>query len=191
MWRELARKKRHYNVQPLRTKKEIDTFLQILGVPVEGKRNQLLFLIGINNGLRTSDIVTLKVKDVKEDNPYIVEQKTGKVRQLYLKNMRPIIDSYIVGKKNSDWLFPSRQGGHIERNTVYVIFREAAKLMGRNDIGTHTMRKTFGYHYYQKTHDVATLMKIFNHSSESVTKRYIGIESDDIKKTMDSFHLGF
>ena len=37
-------------------------------------------------------------------------------------------------------------------------------MIGRRDIGTHTMRKTFGYTYYQSTKDVATLMEIFNHS---------------------------
>ncbi|BDP82253.1 hypothetical protein EfmAA290_29290 (plasmid) [Enterococcus faecium] len=47
--------------------------------------------------------------------------------------------------------------------------------LGRDDIGTHTLRKTFGYHYYKKTRDIATLMFIFNHSSQAITKRYIGI----------------
>lgn len=62
--------------------------------------------------------------------------------------------------------------------------------MHRQDIGTHTLRKTFGYHYYQQTHDIATLMILLNHSSESVTKRYLGIEELDIQNALKGFRLG-
>ena len=62
--------------------------------------------------------------------------------------------------------------------------------MGRDDFGTHTMRKTFGYHYYRQTHDIATLMAIFNHSSQQITKRYIGITEDEINESLDKFRLG-
>lgn len=56
-------------------------------------------------------------------------------------------------------------------------------------VGTHTMRKTFGYHYYKRTKDVATLMEIFNHSAPSITKRYIGITQDEIDKSLEDFML--
>ena len=42
------------------------------------------------------------------------------------------------------------------------------------------MRKTFGYHHYQKFKDIAMLQKIFNHSTPQVTLRYIGIDQDQI-----------
>lgn len=58
---------------------------------------------------------------------------------------------------------------------------KAAEHFGIEErIGTHTLRKTFGYHYYLKTHDVGTLMKLFNHSSETVTLCYIGITDDTL-----------
>jgi len=52
------------------------------------------------------------------------------------------------------------------------------------------MRKTFGFHHYQRYKDVAILQEIFNHSSPSFTMRYIGITEDDINKTLDDFRLG-
>ncbi|GEQ34220.1 hypothetical protein B795N_21020 [Marinilactibacillus psychrotolerans] len=45
--------------------------------------------------------------------------------------------------------------------------------------------------YYKKTKDVATLMEIFGHSSEKITKRYIGINEDEISETLLNFRLGF
>jgi len=47
------------------------------------------------------------------------------------------------------------------------------------------MRKTFGYHYYKKTKDVALLMDLFNHSSQSVTLRYIGINQEVINSLIN------
>ena len=118
-----------------------------------------------------SDIVKLKKKDViSSKNPRIVEQKTGKTRILYLSSLQELIQDYTKDLKPEDYLFPSTKGGHLEVNTVYQMFQKVAALLDRDDIGTHTLRKTFGYHYYKKTKDVATLMEIFGHSSEKITK---------------------
>jgi integrase len=64
------------------------------------------------------------------------------------------------------------------------------EYLERNDIGTHTMRKTFGYHYYKATIDIAMLQDIFNHSAPSITKRYIGITQDEIDKSLEGYRLG-
>ena len=164
-----------YNVQPLRTQQEINDFLFCLRRNKNAERDVFLFLIGINSGLRMSDIVKLKKKDViSSKNPRIVEQKTGKTRILYLSSLQELIQDYTKDLEPEDYLFPSTKGGHV-----------------RDDIGTHTLRKTFGYHYYKKTKDVATLMEIFGHSSEKITKRYIGINEDEISETLLNFRLGF
>lgn len=120
-----------------------------------------------------------------------MEQKTGKTRILYLVSLQDLIQDYTKALDPADSLFPSSKGGHLEVNTVYQIFQKVARLLGRDDMGTHTLRKTFSYHYYKKTKDVATLMEIFGHSSEKITKRYIGIKEDEISETLLNFRLGF
>lgn len=181
-----------YNVQPLRTQQEINDFLFCLRRNKNAERDVFLFLIGINSGLRMSDIVTLKKKDViSSKNPRIVEQKTGKTRILYLSSLQELIQDYTKDLAPEDYLFASTTGGHLKVNTVYQMFQKVAALLDRDDIGTHTLRKTFGYHYYKKTKDVATLMEIFGHSSEKITKRYIGINEDEISETLLNFRLGF
>ena len=85
------------------------------------------------------------------------------------------------------YLFPSRKGdSHISTTQAYRIITKAGDMIGRRDIGTHTMRKTFGYTYYQATKDVATLMGIFNHSSQKTTLRYIGITEESIENSIKS-----
>ena len=78
----------------------------------------------------------------------------------------------------------------MDRITAYRIIREICSQVGIEDnIGTHTLRKTFGYHFYKKYKDVVLLQKIFNHSSPSITLRYIGIEQDEVYKCYENFIL--
>ena len=70
------------------------------------------------------------------------------------------------------------------------MIREACKKAGLEEkVGTHTMRKTFGYHHYQQFKDVVLLQKIFNHSSPQITLRYIGVEQDEIDDSYKNFVL--
>lgn len=89
-----------------------------------------------------------------------------------------------------DALFKSKFQNRMDRFTAYRILKTACKAAGLNEnIGTHTMRKTFGYHHYKKFKDVAMLQKIFNHSSPQITLKYIGIEQEQIYDSYMNFIL--
>lgn len=77
----------------------------------------------------------------------------------------------------------------ITTTQAYRILNNAAIHIGLTEIGTHTMRKTFGYHHYQQFHDIAILQQIFNHSSPSITMKYLGINQDEIDKSYYNFCL--
>lgn len=187
------------NVQPLRTSEEIEEMKLAIrrgnkGTPKRpdlAERDVLLFLIGINTGLRVNDIVNLKVGDVKGKNLFTIrEGKTRKKREINIGMLRNEIDRYTEGKDKSDYLFKSQKGSKLTTTQVYRILSSAGDFIGRDDIGTHTMRKTFGYHHYKRYKDVAILQEIFNHSAPSITKRYIGIRQDEINDTLNDFRLG-
>lgn len=179
------------NVEPLRTPEEIKEFREALAMSKQADRNLLLFNIGINTGLRIGDIVKLSIEDVRGVSTLRVsEGKTKKPRPVQLNAIMGDIADYLADKPSEGWLFPSRKGNsHITSTQAYRVYAKAADLLGRNDIGTHTGRKTFGYHYYQRTKDVATLMEIFNHADQATTKRYIGIRKDEIADTLKDFRL--
>lgn len=179
------------NVQPLRTKQEIEDMRWALSRYATA-RDLFMFNFGINTGLRVSDIVPLRVIDVKGKSHLIItEQKTGKSKRFLLpKATREAIEDYVRGMEDEDYLFASRKGSsHISTTQAYRSLQKAAEALGREDIGSHTLRKTFGYHHYKCNKDVATLQMIFNHSAPSITLRYIGITADEIDKTMEDFAL--
>lgn len=179
------------NVQPLRTAQEIEDMRWALS-RYTSTRDLFMFNLGINTGLRVSDLVPLKVKDVKgKVHLVITEQKTGKAKRFMLpKVTREAIEDYIRGMQEEDCLFSSRKGnGPISTTQAYRSLQKAAIALGRDDIGTHTMRKTFGYHHYKRNKDVATLQMLFNHSAPSITLKYIGITDDEIDKSLENFSL--
>jgi integrase len=157
-------------------------------------RDYLLFILGINTGLRISDLLNLKVSDVKDKYHIIIkEQKTGKEKKFMLSDqMRLEIERYIEHKGAGEYLFNSKRKRSIpiDRIMAYRILNEAAVATGlETKIGTHTLRKTFGFHLYQQKKDVALLQYLFNHSSPSVTLRYIGINQNVADEVMKGFNL--
>ncbi len=178
-------------VQPIRSRQIVRDIYDYLNE--KNPRDALMYAMGIYTGLRISDILRLKVRDVK-DKKYITirEKKTNKEKRIFISSfLQKTIRTYINGKKDYECLFHGKRQINIpiSRQRAYKILREAADIFGINDgIGTHTLRKTFGYHYYQKTKDIAMLMELFNHSHEEVTLRYIGITQDivdDVYKKID------
>lgn len=175
------------DVQPIKSKEEIRELLEALGMSENGIRDQLLFKLGISTGLRVGDLVALKVPTVKGKSYFkIREGKTDKERTVYLNNLMADIADYIeILPENEVYLFPSRKGNsHISTTQAYRIIVKAGDMIGNHSIGTHTMRKTFGYTYYNATKDIATLMEIFNHSSQKTTLRYIGITEESIENSI-------
>lgn len=178
-------------VQPIRDKSKIEEMkVELLK---SGYKNYLMFIIGINTGLRISDILNLRVCDVmNRSHINITEQKTGKMKRFLINSMlRVEIDKYIKGLSPDDYLFQSRKGinSPISRVQAYRILNSAANSIGIQEVGTHTLRKTFGYWHYQQYKDVALLQEIFNHSAPSITLRYIGITEDIKDKTIENFYL--
>lgn len=175
-----------YDVQPLRTQAEIEDLKWSLRRYCS-ERDHFLFTFGINTGLRVSDILPIKVGDIRgKTHVNIVQKKNGKARRVMVKQIAAEIESYTKGMNDEDYLFPSRKGNKpISETQAYRALVKAGEMVDRTDIGTHTMRKTFGYHYYKRTKDVAALQEIFSHSAPSITKRYIGITQEEIDESID------
>ena len=179
-------------VDPIRKRTDIEKIKSVL---LENNyRDYLFFEVGINTGLRISDILKLKVSDIR--GKYYIElkeQKTGKLKKFRMNNiLRSELEDYILAKNDNNYLFESfrTSGNPLERTRAYCILNHAAKVAGvKIKMGTHTMRKTFGFHFYQQTKDIALLQVLFNHSSPSVTLRYIGINQNILDKATERFVL--
>jgi len=173
-------------VEPVRKQKDIKAISKLL----QGKpRDLLLWTMGINNGLRASDLVGIKVAQVQDLKPgevlNIVESKTGKDNILVInKSVHKALQVFLkdVNPDLQDYLFQSRKGGHISSQSVGRLVKGWCKNINLNgNYGAHTLRKTWGYHQ-RVNHGVGfeILCKRYNHSSPSITMGYLGIESKEV-----------
>lgn len=185
-------------VNPIKDKKRIEAVKKILRS--NNLRDYALFTLGINSGLRISDLLKLRVSDVMDDKGKlrdritIREQKTSKAKEFPFgettrKALKEYLDSFEHGPNMV--LFPSKKGkGALTRQQAYNIINEAAKAVGiKEPVGTHTLRKTFGYWAYQSGVDITRIQKLLNHSSPSVTLAYIGITQEELDNVYLTLNL--
>lgn len=156
-------------------------------------RNYIMFMMGIYSGLRISDILQLRIKDVKGKKVINLKEKKSKKFKHFVINdiLAEVLEEYCIDKKPEEMLISHSNNPYrpITPNMAYRIMRAAAKEFGLDNIGTHTMRKTFGYWYHQQYHDIKTLQLIFNHYDETVTERYIGNHQERADETMKNLKI--
>ncbi|MFH1154198.1 MAG: tyrosine-type recombinase/integrase [Pseudomonadota bacterium] len=178
-------------VEPIRKQKDIKAISRLLR---SRPRDYLLWVIGINNGVRANDLVRIKYSQVEGLKPgaviKIVETKTGKNNILVINNsVFKALELYIkeVNPESDDYLFSSRKGkGHITSQSVGRLIRSwTAAINLKGHYGAHTLRKTFGYQ--QRVNFGAgyeILCKRYNHSSPAITMRYLGIEDKEVHELL-------
>lgn len=189
-------------VFPIKSREQLNAMASWLRANADPKY-LLGFILGINLGLRANELLELKCSDIffpdgrircnsddysdTTDRISVFQEKVNKRRGLYLNASCVHAIQWYYGDKGNHYsdkyVFASREGGHIEVDTLRKVLKRAAKACGiKQNIGTHTLRKTFGYFHYQSNHDIVFLQRLFGHSSALVTMRYIGIADEEEKK---------
>jgi len=166
-------------------------------------RDLLLFVLGINTGLRISDILPLKLSDVKDkkgdpkDYIYLTEQKTHKQRKIVLnsevkkalqifftKSEKYDLDSYLFTSCRDDKNRP------MSKVRAWQLINEWCREVGILErIGTHTLRKTLGYQMRKSGIAIEVIQKMLGHSSVKTTSAYIGIDQEELEQVANGFKL--
>lgn len=181
-------------------------------------RNNMLFIVGINFGLRISDLLSLRFSNLIDDeyrfktNIAILEQKTKNTRahkkNRYITINDAVMDAVTLylehtpGVKLSDYMFrsESNRGGNLNqpmtRYSVERILKRAAAVLGiEAKVATHTLRKTFAYHQMMMSGNdprkLLLLQKMFGHSTSAITLDYIGITKEEMEDAYRNFNLGY
>lgn len=191
-------------VQPIRLSRDINAMDKYF--MHNSPRDRVLFICGICTGRRISDILSLNVRDVARIDNHgrlkirerltIQEGKTGKFADIVIHpKLRNVLSKYLhqrrkkcetLGELMNEPLLksqkPRRNGEHrITRRHALRVLKEAARACGIDSrIGTHSLRKTFGYKQYQNDVGIEIIQKALNHRSPETTLTYIGITQDDI-----------
>ena len=184
-------KGRRMRVEPIRSFENIRTIKQLLE---SRPRDYLLFVMGINNGLRVGDLLKLKVSDIENlktgQTITITEGKTGKENVLMInRTVFKAIKKYIeqIQPDDDDFLFASRKTKKpLTIQAVNALLKKWTRAINlKGNYGAHTLRKTFGY-IQRKEFDVSVevLANYYNHASPAETMRYLGITADEVNEVL-------
>ena len=178
-------------VEPIRKKRDIQSIKRMLS---DNPRNQALFTIGINTNLRASDLLSIKagqVRDLKPgDSIQVKEKKTGKFRMVTLNKaciqaIQKLLDS--TPYNDADPLFVG-QRGPLTVPSVHRLVKSWCRAINlKGNYGSHTLRKTWGYHQRVSFGtDIPRLMICFNHSTQKQTLDYLCIQPQEIRDVYEN-----
>lgn len=176
-------------VGPIVESKDIKSIKKLL---TDNPRDKLLFIMGINSGLRVQDLLALKISDVKGLNVgtrvSIKELKTMKLNVFFInKEIKDALDVYLNSYPHVDnhYLFKSRKGSNYPLTTFAVtkyVKKWCAAINLKGNYGAHSLRKSFCLHQ-RKDYGVSweIIAKRLNHSSPSITRRYLGVQDEEVE----------
>lgn len=176
-------------VEPIRSLEAIKVIRVVLH---DRPRDLCLFTLGINTGLRANELLSLTVGQVDHllegDMLEVKQKKTGKYRSIPLNRkaisaIRFWLNAYPESHKSPESaLFLSRTGNALKVPTITRMVKNWAKDAGlKGNYGSHTLRKTWGYHQrIQMCVSIPLLMEAFGHTSQKQTLDYLGIQSEEI-----------
>lgn len=205
-----------HSAEPIKSMDDIFTISNYL---IENKRyrDNMLFIVGINFGLRVSDLRMLRFSNLINENLTfknsfaIFEKKTRNTRKRkknrYITINTAVIEAVTLYLKNtsgislSDYMFRSisNRGGNknepLSIKSIDRILKGIANELNINvKMSTHTLRKTFCYHQMLMSHNdnrkLLLLQKMLNHSSPAQTLDYIGITAEEINEAYQKLNLG-
>ncbi len=172
-------------VEPI---KDLGAIQGIKAMLKDKPRDLALFTVGINTSLRASDILNIRVGMVRhlkpKDELTVIEKKTGKEKRItWNKSCYEAVQSLLKVKPMDDHepLFQGQRGA-MTVPYVNALVKSWCKTMRlKGNYGSHTLRKTFGYHQ-RKTFCVSLpiLVDIFNHSSQKQTLDYLCIQPEEV-----------
>jgi integrase len=176
---------------PIRSERDIKNIKKLLA---DHPRNSCLFNFAINVNLRASDVLNVKIGDVRGlqvgEHFSLKEKKTGKERRITLNrtvhaSIQRLLET-MPEAQDHEPLFQSRKGQQALCVQYFsgLVKKWCKAINLKGNYSAHTTRKTWGYQMRTAHHvDIPTLMTIYNHSSERVTLRYLGVQAEEIRDT--------
>lgn len=145
-------------------------------------------IFSINTGLRISDILNIRHKDLTSDDKLlIIEKKTQKQRIITLNDVVKKAYNKLVSQigdyDGEDFIFISQKGSVYKTQSINDVLKTIFNTK-KLQISSHSLRKSFARRVYQNQNEsensLVLLSDIFGHSSIAITRRYLGIRSEVI-----------
>jgi len=178
-------------VDPIKNLKDVRLIKKML---VDRPRDLAIFTVGVNTNLRASDLLGLRVGQVRGLVPNseieIKEKKTGKKRRFNLNGAAVAVINRLLEEhagEDEEHLFVGQRGPLTVSTVNNMVKAWCREINLSGNYGSHTLRKTWGYHQRVTFGvDLPRLMVCFNHSSQKQTLEYLCIQPEEIKEVYEN-----
>jgi site-specific recombinase XerD len=156
---------------------------------IKNFKHQLMICLMYSAGLRVSELLNLKVKDLVIDKNYgyVRNGKGGKDRLFILsRNLIPAIKKLIINENLTEesFLFISKRGKKYSQRTIQKIIDKVIKESGiKRKIHPHTLRHSFATHLIENGYDITNVQCLLGHKSPETTLIYTHISSPNLINT--------
>lgn len=168
--------------QPIKDLQKVKDMMEALSMRQNGFRDALFFEFSLSTGLRVSDTLSIRKRDIIDGILYIETQKTDKPRTIALNGpLLKKLEIYLEHKQPEDLLFPFR------RQWAHKMMKWAADQVGldKSIVATHTMRKTSAWRFYvESNYDLAKTQHFLGHRSPQETIVYLGINETEVNQQL-------
>lgn len=182
------------------TPEEVDKIINSVDLSQnEGERNKAILETLYGCGLRVSELINLKISDLRFKEGIILVTGKGNKQRLvpvgeptekqiltYLTDVRPTLD---VSKKDDDILFLNRRGSRLTRQMIFYIVKNQLKIVGiKKNISPHSFRHSYATHLVQNGADLRAVQELLGHVSITTTEIYTHLNREDLRKAIMDFH---
>jgi len=178
---EVKYSKKTLKIPVVLTKAEIN---RIIGL-INNKKHKLLISLSYAAGLRVSEVINLKTKDIDLESLTIhIKNAKGKKDRLtvFSDKIRPSLKGIIILKNKDDLVFESERGGQLSERTVQMVFEKALVKSGiKKDASFHSLRHSFATHLLENGVDVRYVQELLGHANIRTTQIYTHVTNPSVK----------
>ena len=163
---------------------------------ISNLKHKAIIMVIYSGGLRISELINLKVKDIDSDRMQIrISQAKGKKDRYTLLSNKTllILRKYFTEYKPKEWLFEGVSGGQYADSSIYSIFKKAiASANIKKKVSIHSLRHSFATHLLENGTDLRYIQNLLGHSSSKTTEIYTHITVkgfDLIKNPLDKLDI--
>jgi integrase/recombinase XerD len=164
------------------SRKEIETIIEKINNP----KHKIMILLAYGAGLRVSEIVNVKIKDIDfgELTIHLKGAKGNKDRiTIYPEKLKNNLLNLSAGKKGNDFVFASERGGKLTERTAQKIFENALARSGiKKDASFHSLRHSFATHLLENGVDVRYVQELLGHVNIRTTQLYTKVTNPNLKR---------
>lgn len=173
--------KRHNRLPIVLSKDEIRRIIDV----TKNTKHKLMISLAYGSGLRVSEVIKIKVKDVNIDElTLLIRDAKGRKDRISIspEKLKSELQNMMTGKIGDQYLFESERGGRLTTRTAQAVFEKSLKIAGIKKKATfHSLRHSFATHLLENGVDVRYIQQLLGHASISTTQLYTKVTNPQLK----------